>query len=234
MGNTLYFDSKTSIKETISPFLNRNLETSGWALIKIKPSEKIESEMLIISALVGQIFSDCIGYHTIDITDSEETLAIHTECISNEDGIVPFFALGCIKPSVSGGETRIFDGRMAAKIIDDIPALSDVIIEYSALANPSARISYLLVVPEHGRTVRYRSKVETNFVLNSGDLSEDEMYNLVDDVIHKSLIVSHAWNSGDLLFVNNLFTLHDRLPFMGNRKMLRVRYNDKLNSRIRY
>lgn len=190
--------------------------------------------MLIIATLVGQILGESISYHTIDITDSNETLAIHTECISNEDGIVPYFALGCIKPSIKGGETRIFDGRMAAKMIDNIPELSDVMIEYSALANPSAKIIYPLVTPKHGRTVRYRSKVETNFVLSSGGLHEDKMYNVVDEIIHKSLILSHKWNSGDLLFVNNLFTLHDRLPFVGNRKMLRIRYNDKLNSRIRY
>lgn len=233
MNNTLSINSKTSIWKAL-PLIEKHLETTGWTLIKIEPSEKIESDMLIITALVGQIFSESLGYHILDATDSKETLAIHTECISNKEGIASYFALVCIKSSISGGETRLFDGRIAAKKIDSFPELSDVVIEYSALANPNARVQYPLVIPEHGRTVRYRSKVETNFVLNSGVLPEDEMYRLVDEIIHKSLIVSHKWNPGDLLFVNNLFTLHDRLPFIGNRRMLRVRYDDKLNSRIRY
>ena len=95
--------------------IEKHLETTGWTLIKIEPSEKIESDMLIITALVGQIFSESLGYHILDATDSKETLAIHTECISNKEGIASYFALVCIKSSISGGETRLFDGRIAAK-----------------------------------------------------------------------------------------------------------------------
>ncbi len=56
----------------------------------------------------------------------------------------------------------------------------------------------------------------------------------IDGAVHRSMIMSHTWRAGDLLFVNNLFTLHDRLPFQGERRMLRVRYDDPLNSRMRY
>lgn len=82
-----------------------------------------------------------------------------------------------------------------------------MVIEYSALANPSARVRYPLVIPEYGRTLRYRSNVETNFVLSSGGLSENKMYQKVDEVVQNSLIVGHNWDAGELLFVNNFFTL---------------------------
>lgn len=234
MNNILHFDSVTSIKNTLIPFLEKHLSTTGWALVKIEPSNKTEGDMLIITALAGQILGDNFGYHTLDATDSDEILAVHSEGISNEGGVIPYFALGCIKPADSGGETRLFDGRTAAKNISGIEGLSSVVIEYSALANPNAKTRYPLVISEYGGTVRYRSKVETNLVLSSGSFSENEMYQCVDESILKSMIVRHSWNAGDLLFVNNLFTLHDRLPFRGNRRMLRVRYNDTLNSRIRY
>jgi hypothetical protein len=234
MNNTIHFESVTSIKDTLIPFLEEHLSTSGWALVKIEPSVKTESDMLIIATLAGQALGESFGYHNLNATDSDETLAVHTEGISNEGGIIPYFALGCIKPADSGGETRLFDGRIAAREIDNTPELSDVIIEYSALANPNARVSYPLVIPEYGRTLRYRSNVETNLVLSSDKIPENKMYKKVDEVIEKSLIVSHRWSAGELIFVNNLFTLHDRLPFQGNRIMLRVRYNDTLNSRIRY
>lgn len=234
MNNVLHFELGVSVKNTLLPFLSNHLSDTGWALVKIAPSEKIESDLLIVSSLAGQALGDNFGYHTLDAKGSDETLALHTEGISNEGGIIPYFALGCIKPSVSGGETRLFDGRKAAAIIDGNPELTDVVIEYSALANPQARVRYPLVVTNGGRLVRYRSKVETNLVINSGTLSEDDAYQRIDIIIRDCLLVSHKWETGDLLFVNNLITLHDRLPFTGHRRMLRVRYNDTLNARIRY
>lgn len=234
MDNIIHFDSRVSIKNDLLPFLSDHLSNTGWALVKIESSEKVESDLLIISALAGHVFGENFGYHIMDATNSNEPLALHTEGISNDNGIIPYFALGCIKPSVSGGETRIFDGRKAATIIDAVFELADVTIEYSALANPKARVRYPLVVSKDCRVVRYRSKVETNFVVNSGGFTECEMYQRVDAIIQSCLIVSHQWSVGDLLFVNNLITLHDRLPFTGHRRMLRVRYNDTLNTRIKY
>ncbi len=234
MSNVLFLDTKASVKSTLLPFLSANLPTEGWALVKIEPSVKIESDMLVICTLAGTDLGENFGYHTLDATGSNDILALHTEGISNDSRIIPYFALGCIKPSSSGGETRLFDGRKAAAAIDAIPGLNDVIIEYSALANPQARIRYPLVVTEGERVVRYRSKVETNFIIKSGKFSEDEVYQHVDAIIQSCLLVSHKWEAGDLLFVNNLITLHDRLPFTGHRRMLRVRYDDTLNARIRY
>lgn len=234
MNNIMHFTPKTGVKDTLLPFLDEHLPTVGWVLVKLQPSDKIETDMLLVAALAGQILGNDFGYHVLDTSDANEVLALHTEGISNEYGVIPYFALGCIKPSVSGGQTRLFDGRIAANKIAKIPELSHVLIEYSALANPQSRIQHPLVIPEHGGTVRYRSRVETNKVINPGGFSDNEMYRRVDEAIHSSLIVSHEWGVGDLLFVNNFITLHDRLPFVGRRRMLRVRYNDSLNFRVRY
>lgn len=102
MNNIIHFESVTSIKNTLIPFIEKHLSTSGWALVKIEPSSKTESDMLIIAALIGQVLGESFGYHTLDTTSSDEILAVHTEGISNESGIIPYFALGCIKPADSG------------------------------------------------------------------------------------------------------------------------------------
>ncbi len=236
MNKRLTINRHTSIRQKIWPDLQDSLQTVGWALLQVEDvNEKVESDMLTISTLVGQMLQSInMGYHTLDSTGSDEILSVHTEGISNTSGIIPYFALGCVIPSDTGGETRLFDGRLAAQRVSAEPELSGAIIEYSALANPTERVRYPLVVPDSGGTLRFRSKVVTNRVISSGSLSEDEMYARIDQILDESLIVTHKWSIGELMFVNNIITLHDRLPFSGRRRMLRVRYNDEINARIRY
>lgn len=235
MSSRLIVNQLVSIKQDILPFVKNRLDGVGWALLQIEnSSDKLESDMLIIASIIGQSLAINMGYHIIQGDSSDEHLPAHTEGISNTSGIIPYFALGCITPSRIGGETRIFDGRLAARKVDSIKELSGVTIEYTSLANPEECVDYPLVCPDFGRTLRYRSKVVTNRVICSGNLSENEMYQKVDSILEESLMPSHSWSSGELLFVNNLVTIHDRFPFSGVRSMLRIRYDDQINSRVRY
>lgn len=231
----LVVTSNTSLFKEVLPFLLENLSNSGWALMQIEEeNEELNCKMLYLSILIGQSLGDSVGYHYLKSNGSDEHLAAHSEGISNQGGIIPYFALCCIKPSDSGGETRLFDGRMAAEKVNNNPKLKGVQIEYSALAYPELKVVYPLVVNDFGDVLRYRSKVITNKVMCSGEISEEEMYKLVDQILEESIIVSHSWQRGDVLFVNNMITLHDRLPFIGKRELIRVRYNDNLNVKLRY
>ncbi|MCA9356710.1 TauD/TfdA family dioxygenase [Candidatus Nomurabacteria bacterium] len=231
----LVVTSNTSLSKEILPFLLENLSKSGWALLQIdEEDEELNYKMLSLSILIGQSLGDSVGYHYLKSSGSNEHLVAHSEGISNQDGIIPYFALCCIKPAESGGETRLFDGRIAAQKVINNSKLEGVKIEYSALAYPELKVIYPLVVNDFDGVLRYRSKVITNKVICSGEISEEEMYKLVDQILEESIIVSHNWQRGDILFVNNMITLHDRLPFIGKRVLIRVRYNDNLNVKQRY
>lgn len=236
MESKLIIDTCTSIENKVIPFLRQNLETTGIALLQFKDTaDKLETDMLLVSALVGKIFGENFGYHTIESEGDSSALEAHTEGISNTTGIIPYFSLGCIVPATTGGETRIFDARKAAGLAIS-ESLSEVELEYTSLANPNEVIRHHLIENDEkfGEVMRYRSKVETNRVISSGNVSPEKMYQLVDTILEDCIVTCHSWIAGELLFVNNLISLHDRLPFQGRRQMLRVRYNDYINTRLRY
>lgn len=235
--NTFIFQD-SSFKGSEEHHVCEILNESGWALVQIHEAseESLLRTMLDISVRVGKSLStNSLGYHILESRHAPEKLPAHTEGISNAAGIIPYFALGCLQPSVYGGETRIFDGRRAARLAQQDSLLSGVEIEYSALANPEAAKRHPLVVFERGGVLRYRSKVVTNrLVQTRSELNEEEIYKRVDAILEESVIACHKWQVGDLLFVNNEITLHDRLPFSGKRRMLRVRYNDTEHIKMRY
>lgn len=73
----------------------------------------------------------------VDITDlvsdkSKDRLAAHTELIYYKTPL-RYFILGCVRPSNVGGETIVFDARVAADLIaEQAPELASVRIEYRA------------------------------------------------------------------------------------------------------
>lgn len=227
----------TSFEKEVQPCVLSELQEKGWSILRqidSSPSE-LFSSMLNMAILVGQSLSmKNLGYHLLESNGSEERLVAHSEGIANPGGIIPYFALGCIEPSRTGGQTRIFDGRLAASIVNSDPELNNVKVEYSSLSYPNICHAYPLVIPTFGGALRYRARVETNRVINSGLVSEEEMYKRVDSALEKSISIEHQWVAGDMMFVNNNTTLHDRLPFVGKRRMLRIRYNDPQHPKIRY
>lgn len=65
--------------------------------------------------------------------------------------------------------------------------------------------------------------------------SEDEVYDVVDTVLaEECLLLDHHWTSGELLFVDNRVTVHGRSAFVGERQMVRIRYDDPVATGITY
>lgn len=89
--------------------------------------------------------------------------------------------------------------------------------------------------PEFGKVIRFRSKTKQNFIKEiPKGYNEDDIYDIVNNVLEKCVILDHKWSRGDILFVNNRITLHDRMPYAGLRIMLRVRFDDPNNIILRY
>ncbi len=232
----LEIGNKTSISKEVIPFVLNGLDSDGFALVSMPKSEKPETDMLVVSAVVGSKLAQDLSYHVIT-GEGDGKLAAHTEGIYYPSGIINFFALGCVIPSKTGGATRIFDGRIAARIITNTyPSLSGVEIKYSSLAHKDQFACHPILVgtENHGVTLRYRSNVVTNEISNKQGLTDDFVYKVIDEVLEDSVILTYMWSPGDLLFVNNQFTLHDRLPYSGARKMLRIRFDDPTHQRILY
>jgi alpha-ketoglutarate-dependent taurine dioxygenase len=93
-----------------------------------------------------------------------------------------------------------------------------------------------VVQSEHGSVLRYRAKTPNNKVIltKNKKITEKYLYQTVDEVLQECVILKHRWTVGDILFVNNAITLHDRLPYVGVRKMLRVRFDEENNSTVKY
>lgn len=234
MKNIIQVDTATGVAEELQPFLQKHLTESGWALVRVRSAEDMAEAMWSIAQAVGPMFGHRAGYHIMESNGDERRLPVHTEGVSYQHNIIPYLAIGCIIPAISGGETRVFDGRKAARLIDQVPELSGATIEYSTVSNPSVGQVRSLVVPGFGRVLRYRGRVISNRVISSSSLTEDELYQRVDAILEQCVVLCHHWEAGDLLFLDNRITLHDRLPFVGYRQMMRIRYNDENFPRLCY
>ena len=234
----LQITSVTSFEREVVPFVHDALQEIGYVLIQANQGgyneQQIERNMIACCALFGRGLSDGLAQHVIEGYDSNEVLPVHTEGIYDPSGIIPYFALACIRPSDTGGETRLFDARQAAKRLRQIdPGLADVKVRYSSSSYPDLYTEHSLVSVYKGQEVlRYRTKTSHNTIV--GDVAHDDFYSTADTCVESSLIISHTWVAGDILIVNNNITLHDRLPYVGRRKMLRVRYGESQNRVLTY
>lgn len=220
----------------VFPQVSKELEEKGYSLLKMSGASKdIASEAISACSILGSKLNvDCISFNKLRSTGSGVKLGAHVEGIFNPSGVFPYFALACVIPARVGGETRIFDARSAAQKIMENSALSSVLIQYSSLAYPDQKKSYRLVERADVDVLRYRQRADTNSILENKGMSEDDIYDEIDQVLESCVVLSHRWKEGDILIVNNKITLHDRLPFSGEREMLRVRWNDVLNCRMKY
>jgi hypothetical protein len=233
-------NAKSSIKKEVIPFLQKELKDKGFVLLSYEATseEDLEKDLLAFILLCGSYFSSWAAYFTLKGENAPEPLEVHNECIYSKSGVISYFALGCLQPSLNGGETRIFDARKAAKMIEkEYPELAKVRIYYTSNAYPNEGAEYPLVFedPEYGKVLRYRAKTKSNFIKEiPKGYSENDIYQIVDEILSKCLVLAHKWNKGDILFVNNRITLHDRMPYVGSRIMLRVRFDDPNNKKFTY
>lgn len=216
--------------------LDQQLNERGFALIQ----GTFDSEALTVESLtdhllaLGHARAKTAGYRVLKAASDERYLPVHNEGIFLSSGLIRYFALGCLMASTTGGQTRLFDARLAANIITNkYPEVSTVAIDYQSRNYRDQSAVHTLVEshPRYGSVLRYRAKTPENEIVSGlpHGMKEDDLYALVDGVLDVSLALSHSWEAGDILLVNNLITLHDRRPFVGERQMVRVRYDDPMH-----
>ncbi len=222
-------DSLRGLKKNVV----KGLRIDGYVIVKTETlleddSSKTVRNLLLWATLLGESLGASIGHHIIAGNGDNYSLPIHTEGIYYPDGLLHYFVLGCVQPATQGGETRIFDARKAAILLNErYPDLVEVSVDYTAKAHPDQHAHHNLVEinTSNEKVLVYRSRVETNTILNY--TNESKLYTAVDSILEECVLVTHSWEVGDLLFVDNSRTLHDRLPYSGDRKMLRVRFDDQ-------
>ncbi|WP_329004052.1 TauD/TfdA family dioxygenase [Kribbella sp. NBC_00709] len=203
------------------------LRRNGFALTR---STAPDSDALTATAeKIGRsIGTSSMAVWPLKSTGADVWLERHTENITDSDPL-RYFALGCVIPSATGGETCLFDGRKAARLLlDRIPSAPRVRIRYRSSQRGLEAVHNLIEFDDaFGPILRFRSECHTNSVLDRpSSLSEPELYEAVEEALTASLSVSHSWLPGDFLIVDNTVMLHSRAPFSGSRQMLRFRFDD--------
>ena len=202
------------------------VDEHGYALatMEVTPSndEALERHLHVIQEKLGKMVADDVVVQLLHSEGSDERLAAHAEGIYCPGGITPYFSLSCIQSAVSGGQTRVFDAKLAAHFVErEHAGLGAVRIRYGSQSHPGVFATHDLI--EDG-ALRYRGKVHTNTMLNVDKDEEDAVYLAVNSALERSLLLAHEWRRGDILIVDNQITVHDRMPFQGSRIMLRARY----------
>jgi hypothetical protein len=211
----------------------KGLQTRGYAVVGTAGGEDaLVSAACTIGRFIG---THSFGMIHLRATGSEVWLGRHTETLT--DGPVPirYFALGCLVPAAQGGETHLFDGHHAARLLlGSLPSGHRVRIRYRSQYRAEAADHLLIVDDEqHGPVLRFRSASEHNVIVAKPvGISEDDLYATVEEAVSASLVHIHAWGAGDLLVVDNHRMVHSRAPFVGLRHMLRFRYDDPLHRAV--
>jgi Taurine catabolism dioxygenase TauD, TfdA family len=210
----------------------RELEVLGYSVLRTTCSE--DALIAAASTLGNVIGARGFGVTRLRATGSDVWLGRHTETLT--DGPVPirYFALGCLIPAY-GGETLLFDGRKAARLLaGSLNGAPEIRIRYRSQYRPEVADHPLIVDDEqHGPVLRYRSATRNNEIIaKPASISEASLYAAVEDAVTSSLALIHSWQAGELLLVDNHTMLHSRAPFAGMRQMLRFRYDDLLHPTV--
>jgi hypothetical protein len=212
---------------------SEDLAALGYAVVR---TPGVESALISAAGSLGRF----VGARSVGITflrspGSNVWLGRHTETLT--DGPVPirYFALGCLVPAESGGDTVLFDGRKAAGLVlGSLRGARWVRIRYRSQYRPEVADHPLIVQDERlGAVLRFRSEsVNNEVVAKPRGVGESELYAAVEAALDASVALAHSWSMGDLLVVDNHTMLHSRAPFMGLRHMLRFRYDDPLHPTV--
>lgn len=145
------------------------------------------------------------------------------------------FMLYCKTPPAAGeGQTTLVDSRTALKLAGQKKVArwkqTEITYETKMTYFGGDPHTYPLVFA-HPQTrediFRYQEGSELDiqqFTLNNDKLSDDELHQLIEDVngiaYHPRCLVEHEWQAGDLVIIDNFYTLHGRQP-MSEKSMSR-------------
>jgi hypothetical protein len=213
--------------------IRNGLEVLGYSVLRT-----VRGEDALISAACA--FGNLIGARSIGVTHlrangSDVWLGRHTETLTDAPVPIRYFALGCLVPAGRGGETLLFDGRKAARLLArTMDGAREIRIRYRSQYRPEVADHPLIVEDErHGPVLRFRSATGNNeMIAKPAGISQAGLYAAVEDAVTRSLALVHSWRAGELLVVDNHTMLHSRAPFAGLRHMLRFRYDDPLHPTV--
>lgn len=161
---------------------------------------------------------------------SSDEVPVHSETVHLPvDVMCRYVLLGCVQASAVGGETVIYDSRLAAmRLAAAAPEFANTQVEYRSPHHLGKAAVHPLTAPQ---TVRpfpflYRSRDRSNIVradtLPQG-ANEDDFYAATEPAVRGAQITAHRWQEGDIVIIDNRKTLHSRNPYQGNRRLLRMR-----------
>jgi hypothetical protein len=209
------------------------LDALGYSVLRTAHGE--DALLSTASALGDLIGAQSLGVTHLRATGSDVWLGRHTETLTDAPTPIRYFALGCLVPAVRGGETLLFDGRKAARLLaGSVHGAREVRIRYRSRYRPEVADHSLIIEDERrGPVLRYRSATENNEIITRPvGINEPDLYAAVEDAVSRSLALIHSWRAGELLLVDNHTMLHSRAPFAGPRHMLRFRYDDPLHPTV--
>lgn len=209
------------------------LDALGYSVLRTARGE--DALLSTASALGNLIGAQSLGVTHLRAPGSDVWLGRHTEMLTDASVPIRYFALGCLVPAAHGGETLLFDGRKAARLLlASVHGAREVRIRYRSQYRPEVADHFLIFEDERrGPALRFRSATENNEIIAKPvGISEADLYAAVEDAVSRSLVLIHSWRAGELLLVDNHTTLHSRAPFAGLRHMLRFRYDDPFHPTV--
>lgn len=183
--------------------VGRGLEVLGFSVLRTARSE--DALISTASAFGNLIGARSFGISHLRATGSDVWLGRRTETLTDAPVPIRYFALGCLVPAARGGETLLFDGRKAARLLTgSLHGAREVRIRYRSQYRPDVAEHSLIAEDEqHGPVLRFRSATENNeMIAKPPDVSEADLYAAVEDAVSRSLALIHSWRAGELLLVD--------------------------------
>jgi hypothetical protein len=173
--------------------MDRGLDVLGYSVLR---STRGEHALISAASAFGKLTgARSLGVTHLRATGSDVWLGRHTETLTGGPVPIRYFALGCLVPAGRGGETLLFDGRKAARLLlGSLHGAREVRIRYRSQYRPEVADHSLIVEDEqHGPVLRFRSATENNEVIaKPPGISEADLYAAVEDAVSRSLALAHS------------------------------------------
>ena len=211
-----------------SPDILEKVSTAGFIRLQTDP-EKVKATLAQLGEMLGKRISIIPLAHNSE--QSGPSLPWHIDGYY-QNPLPTYFMLGCCFVQCRGGATLLKDGRLiAARLLEDYPDLENVTIHYERTVPESYQERTLPLIQYLDETpiLAYRSNIpklpglEQTIVNSGGFANEAEIYAIVDTAIEEAPIaLEHHWQAGQILIAHNLFFLHSRKDYFGDRQMMRA------------
>ncbi|MGK7904562.1 MAG: TauD/TfdA family dioxygenase [Hormoscilla sp.] len=210
------------------PDILRKVSTAGFIRLQTHP-EQVEATLAQLGEMLGKRTSIIPLAHNSE--QSGPSLPWHIDGYY-QTPLPTYFMLGCCFVQCRGGATLLKDGRLiATRLIGEYPELKNVIIHYERTVPESYQERTIPLIQDLDGTpiLAYRANIpklpglEQTIVNLGGFANEEEIYSIVDKAIEAAPIaIEHHWSAGQILIAHNLFFLHSRKDYSGERQMMRA------------